>query len=162
MKIIDNFLEKEEFEKIQQTMMGMDFPWYYQKNSNDQKDGLSQLIHGFYNFKLSDRANSSFLKMLNPILKKLNAIGLIRIKANLTYPAQKYQEMHIDFPFKNVMTAIYYINSNNGGTKIKQKIVKSIENRIVIITGDTPHAVIRHTDNNVGRFVINFNYYSGG
>jgi len=31
MKIIDNFLEKEDFEKIQQTMMGMDFPWYYQK-----------------------------------------------------------------------------------------------------------------------------------
>ena len=162
MEIIDNFLEKEQFEKIQQTMMGVDFPWYYQKNSNYKEDGLSQLTHGFYNYELSKRANSPFLEILTPILKKLDAVGLIRIKANLTYPAKAHQEIHTDFPFKNVMTAIYYINSNNGGTRIKQKkdkIVKSIENRMVIVSVDTPHTVIRHTNSKVGRFVINFNYY---
>ena len=162
MRIIDNFLEKEHFKKIQQTMMGVEFPWYYQKSSNYKKEGLSQLTHGFYNYKLSKRANSPFLEILTPILKKLDAIGLIRIKANLTYPAKEHQEMHVDVPFKNAMTAIYYINSNNGGTKIKQKkdtIVNSIENRMVIVAVDTPHAVIRHTNSKVGRFVINFNYY---
>ena len=49
-------------------------------------------------------------------------------------------------------------NSNNGGTKIKDKVIKSKENRMVTIPGNTPHVVVRHTDNNIGRFVINFNY----
>ena len=100
MKIIDNFLEKEQFEKIQQTMMGVDFPWYYQKNSNYKKDGLSQLTHGFYNYELSKRANSPFLEILTPILKKLDAVGLIRIKANLTYPAKVFKN-DISPGFKN-------------------------------------------------------------
>jgi len=168
MEIIDNFLEKEPFKKIQQTLMGKDFAWFYQKTSNYKNDGISQLTHSFYNFELPNRINSPFFKMLNSVIDKLEIVALIRIKANLTYPSVEYQPMHTDYPFKNIMSAIYYINSNDGGTKIKQiqlasnedKIIQSKENRMVIISGDTPHAVVRHTDDKIGRIVINFNYYS--
>ena len=32
---------------------------------------------------------------------------------------------------------------------------------MVTIPGNVPHVVVRHTDNNIGRFIINFNYYEG-
>ena len=30
MEIIDNFLPKDEFDKLEKTVMGYQFPWYYQ------------------------------------------------------------------------------------------------------------------------------------
>ena len=159
MKIIDNFLKKEEFKKIQQAMMGEFFPWYYNKGSNYADDGISQLTHTFYDFKLPNKINGLTLPLLNPILKKLNEVGIVRIKANLTYPNKNSQVVHTDFLFKNLKTAIYYLNTTNGGTKIKNKFIKSIENRMVIMPSNTPHAAVRHTDTKIGRFIINFNYY---
>tara|TARA_R110002020_G_scaffold132527_2_gene295914 strand:+ start:1275 stop:1862 length:588 start_codon:yes stop_codon:yes gene_type:complete len=171
MNIIDNFLKPELFKNIQKTIMGDTFPWYYQADSNYKTEGLSQLTHGFYNHDLPKRINSPFLELLEPLVTKLNAVGLVRIKANLTYPSPKPQGRHTDYNFKNMMTAIYYINSNNGGThiegvqtskgNIKDEFVNSVENRMVIIPGNVPHVVVRHTDPGIGRFVINFNYYEG-
>ena len=161
MKVIDNFLEPKQFKYIQETIMGTSFPWFYQHGSDYEQEGLSQLVHTFYKSEFPSRVNSSFLEILEPVWKKLNAEGLIRIKANLTYPAKKRQGTHTAYNLKNVTTSIYYINSNNGGTKIKDKVIKSKENRMVTIPGNVPHVVVRHTDNNIGRFIINFNYYEG-
>ena len=84
-------------------------------------------------------------------------IPAVKINANLHYPDTGKQIVHTDFKFKNLLTSIYYINTNDGGTKIKNKVVQSIENRMVIFPCNTPHAVVRHTDSSIGRFVINFN-----
>ena len=160
MKIIDNFLEKKQFKIIQQAMMGVHFPWYYNNNCNYADDGISQLTHTFYDFELPHKINGSALPLLNPILKKLKEVGIVKIKANLNYPDKNSQVMHTDFLFKNLKTAIYYLNTTNGGTKIKNKFIKSIENRMVIMPSNTSHASVRHTDTKIGRFIINFNYYA--
>ena len=165
MKIIDNFLEEKEFKKIQHTMMGVNFPWYYHEHSSYKGDGFSQLTYIFYNFEVPAKSAGAFsvtdvgLELLYPILKKLKAVALVRIKANLTFPNKEKPFMHTDFKFKGLKTAIYYLNTNNGGTKIKNKVVQSIENRMVIMSSNTSHATVRHTDTAIGRFVINFNYY---
>ena len=171
MNIIDNFLEPKLFQPIQETVMGDSFPWYYHDHSTYKGDKISQLTHGFYNYDLPKRINSPFLELLEPLVKKLNAVGVVRIKANLTFPAKTKEPFHVDYPWKHLLTAIYYINTNNGGThiegvqtskgNIKDNVVNSVENRMVIIPGNVPHAVVRHTDSNFGRFVINFNYYQG-
>tara|TARA_R110002020_G_scaffold233112_1_gene444870 strand:- start:552 stop:1025 length:474 start_codon:yes stop_codon:yes gene_type:complete len=155
MQIIDNFLEPEKFTVIQQTLMSDTFPWFYRPGSAYTKDGVSQLVHLFYDFL----SNSSYIGLLDPVLKKLNVLALVRIKANLTYPNKKAGSVHTDYTYKNLKTAIYYLNTNDGGTKIKGKPVKSIANRMVIFPSSTPHTIMRHTNPNIGRFVINFNYY---
>ena len=162
MKIIDNFLEKKQFKIIQQAIMGDHFPWYYDKDCNYAHDGISQLTHIFYDFELHNKINGSALPLLNPILKKLKEVGIVRIKANLNYPDKNSQVMHTDFLFKNLKTAIYYLNTTNGGTKINNKFIKSLENRMVIIPSNISHASVRHTDTKIGRFIINFNYYTNG
>jgi len=165
MKIIDNFLEEKEFKKIQQTMMGFSFPWYYHIHSSYEGDFQSSLTYMFYNFEVPGKSAGAFsvtdvgLELLYPVLRKLKSVALVRIKANLTFPNKEKHFMHTDFKFKGLKTAIYYINTNDGGTKIKNKFVKSIENRIVIMPSSMSHSTVRHTDTAIGRFVINFNYY---
>lgn len=158
MKIIDNFLEEKQFKEIQKIMLGPDFPWYYQDHSTYKGDAISQLTHIFYNFELKRKSNGETLDLLDPIIQKLNAAALLRIKANLTFSAKMKEKPHIDFGWDNAITAVYYLNTNNGGTRVKDKIVQSKENRMLIMPARTLHSVVRHTDSNYGRFVINFNY----
>ena len=160
MEIIDNFLGKKQFEIIQQVIMGVHFEWYYNKHSNYTGDNTSQLTHHFYNYDSYGQSNSPSLPLLKPILEKLKVTGIVKINANLHYPDTSEQRIHTDFKFKNLITSVYYINTNNGGTKIKDKFVNSIENRMVIFPCSTPHSVVRHNNPSIGRFVINFNYYS--
>ncbi len=161
MKIIDNLLAKEEFKKLQEAIMNPEFPWYYQDHSTYKGDKISQLTHIFYDFELKQKSNGLSLSLLDPVIRKLNAVGLIRIKANLTFPAKTKEQFHIDYRWKHLLTAIYYINTNNGGTRFKNKFVEAKENRAVIMPCNTLHAVVRHTNGNFGRFVINFNYFTG-
>ena len=159
MKIIDNFLEKKQFETIQEVIMGTHFEWYYNKHSNYEGDNISQLTNHFY-YHIHGWRTTQSLPLLKPILEKLKVTSIVKINANLHYPDTGKQIVHTDFKFKNLLTSIYYINTNDGGTKIKNKFVDSIENRMVIFPCNTPHVVVRHTDSSIGRFVINFNYYS--
>ena len=67
---------------------------------------------------------------------------------------------HTDLNFK-CKTAIYYVNTNNGGTifRINKKEIKveSEENKIVIFNSKILHAAKSQTDTDT-RIVININY----
>ncbi len=60
-------------------------------------------------------------------------------------------------------TAIFYINTNNGKTLIKEnnkiKEISSLENRVVIFDGRLKHAGTTCTDAK-NRIVINLNYFN--
>jgi hypothetical protein len=164
MKIIDNFLNQEEFNNIKNVMTGRYFPWYYAPCANNNNDNLSQLTYFFYTAE-NDTPVSGDIKLIKPILNKLKCTALIRIKANLTYPSINKKEFyHKDNYFKNATTAVYYLNNNNGGTKFKLKskikFIESKANRMVIFPSHIEHSVVRHSNNDSGRFVINFNYYT--
>ena len=82
-KIIDNFLEKEEFIKIKNLMLDSNFPWYFcnsvsYKNKNDN----FYFTHTFYNDHNS-QSEKTFL--LNFLLSKIKPKSIIRIKGNF-YP----------------------------------------------------------------------------
>ena len=161
MKIIDSFLEKEEFNRLQNLLFSNNFSWYYDKILEEDEENF-QFFHMFY----SDyRINSSHFDIILPILKKLNAKALVRIKANLLTKTNKIIEhgYHVDITDKNIdnlKTAVFYCNTNNGHTKFKDgDIVESIENRIAIFDAKSLHAGTSCTNEKV-RIVLNFNYYS--
>ena len=160
MKVIDNFLQIEDFKKIKETVCGINFPWYYNNFSSHKEDNIPMLNHIFYRYFEPNKVLSSYISLLDPLFNKLQITGLIRVKANLVFPSKQKEKEHIDYPFKNSSTAVYYLNTNNGGTKIKNKIINSKENRVLILDSNTPHTVIRQTDSEQGRFVININYYT--
>ena len=158
MKVIENFLSKEEFNKIESNIISPFFPWFLQNGVNKSKDGSTQLIHIF--FSEEAYVNSSYFDLIKPILKKLSVKSLLRVKANLLHKTEKIIEhgFHRDFPYEN-NTAIFYLNTNNGYTKFKnKKIIKSDKNKLVDFNSSLEHTGSTCTDEDY-RIVINFNYF---
>jgi len=162
-KVIDNFLPKENFNKIKEVVLGSNFNWFYKPDVNypgkHSPDNLFYFIHMFYN---KDVPNSPFFNLIveNLISYMDDVHSLIRVKANL-YPNQgikKENGKHVDdvFPHKG---AIFYINTNNGRTILNNKIkIESVENRILYFDPQIPHDSENCTDQKV-RININMNYF---
>ena len=93
MKIISNFLEKDDFNNLKNLFYSDNFPWYLAEGVVRPGDGQIQFIHNFYkNFAIS----SSFFSLIYPVLIKLNVISLIRIKANFLYKTNKIIDIAIE------------------------------------------------------------------
>ena len=164
MKVVDNFLPETNFKLAQSLIMDYGFPWMW--NDSVTKDvGYSdpdefQFIHLFYH-PMSGVVTDypRWLEIIKPYADRINAISLMRIKANLNVANLEYikREFHTDFNVK-CTTAIAYMNDNNGytlfedGTKVESK-----ENRVVIFDSQMRHAGIPCTDEK-RRVVINFNF----
>ena len=159
MRIIDNFLPKEEFLKIKDFVMSPDIPWYFNKKINthhNKKDTTCYFTHQFFN-----NFNQSYcFKHLTPILNKLDIKSLIRVKGNL-YPKTNKLEIHkphIDYHFIH-KACIFYINTNNGLTILENKTkIESIENRMLFFDANKMHSST-NTTNEKCRININFNYF---
>jgi len=166
MKVYKNFLQKKDFKIIEEHLLSANFPWYYNKNVIGRYDnGLPeddknfQFTHGFYHH---DKINSNKFEVIQPIIKMINPLTILRIKANLLTRTSKNIEhgYHTDFDKNShkITTGIFYVNTNNGYTKFKNKnVVKSEANKYVEFKGDESHTGSTCTDENV-RIVINFNY----
>ena len=158
-KVHRNFLKEKEFKYLEDLMFkpGNNFPWYLNPVV-DVHDKLLQLIHIFY--VLPVKINSSFFKELTPILDLLKPKKLIRIKANLGLKTASIIEhsYHTDYSIPDLVTAILYLNSNNGYTLFKEgEKVFSERNKIIKFKGENYHTGTTCTDKEY-RAVINFNY----
>ena len=158
-EVIENFLEPEQFLNIQAQLMSpeVDLPWYYRENMTN-KDNF-YFRHIFYGDHVS--FSKGFDTIARPILKKLNCIAPITVKANLVLAKDKpfQSDFHIDKEFE-CKTAIYYVNTNNGYTLIdreKQIKIPCEANKILIFNSNIEHAMVSQTDTS-RRVVINLNY----
>jgi len=99
-KVFDDFLSKEDHEKIFYTMDKDNFPWYYEDYVNDEYDNKKhfQFIHGFYNKVI----NSNFFPIVEPLLHKLRVTAIARIKANLLLKTDvpTVHNYHTDYDWK--------------------------------------------------------------
>jgi len=163
-RIIDNFLPKELFNNIKNLLTNNNyFPWYLSHGVTDENDGYIQFCHTFY---FNNEKLSSHFNVLEPVLNQLKIDSLVRIKANLLSKTNKIIEhgFHEDITYndKNLIanTAVYYLNTNNGYTKFKDKdiIVDSVENRMLIFKSNLKHCGTTCTDSDF-RAVINFNWF---
>ena len=165
MKIEDNFLDQNVFDKLQTFMMGLDIDWYY----NDIIDYLDesdrfQFIHFFY----KNHYPLQFYDQLQPTLKIIKPVSINRIKANLLTKTSNITEnaFHVDMQFvlseeklKQWTTSIFYVNTNNGYTEFEDGTkVESVANRMVTFPANLKHRGTSCTDEKT-RIVINFNYF---
>lgn len=166
-QVIDNFLDEKDFESIQDYLMGSDIPWLkspvlregslHPPDLQDMRDNI-QFWHPFY---MNDEPKHDDIDILNPIIRKLEVKALLRIKANITMRTPEIIEhgYHTDYPFGGFKTAIFYINTNDGYTQIKNgRRVESVENRLLEFSGELEHTGTTCTDQQC-RVVINFDYF---
>lgn len=170
--VYDNFLEKDKLSKIQNTIMENNstnlFPWFYFPSvaSPDHYDPYDEdhgFSHGLYNcWRPFD--TSPYNELFDPLYQKLNPVCLIRSKINLSLKTNTHinQGKHIDIPGSNGLTAVFYLNTNNGKTclEINNETIEidSVENRVVIFNSNVQHYGVTQTDEKA-RYVVNINYY---
>ena len=159
-KVIDNFLSKEEHHSIVNTFISQDFSWYLSNDVTKKDDGDSHRLYYFTHLFFHNVDNSPFYKQMieDMFIKKINFDKLLRVKANL-YPGSNTlneHEPHRDYDYSH-KGAIYYVNSNDGYTKIGDKKIESVANRMMFFD---PYVLHSSTDctNDRYRMNINFNY----
>ena len=164
MKIEDDFLDQENFDKLQNIIMREYFSWFYNDiiDFNDDKNKY-QFVHCFYNNYVPTSNN---IETINPILVKIDPISLYKIKANLLIRTLNIveNEFHVDSAipeekWKHFTTSIFYVNTNNGYTKFEDGTkVESVANRLISFPANMKHTGTSCTDQNI-RVIINFNYF---
>ena len=160
-KIIDNFLSAEQHSAIKAAMLGANFPWFYSPTKVKTVDP-----ENLYNYQFTHMVYDNYVPMselwgdLDPIIRPLNAQAWLRTKANLTPRTEAPYEygMHVDIDDFHGITAVYYVNTNNGLTRFQTgEEIASVANRLVLFDSSLPHSGVSCTDEKV-RCVINFNY----
>ena len=170
MKIIENFLTKEEFEPIQSYFF-YKLPWMYWDsivgNMGDEKEDKDcyQFIHTFRSARdpYLEVNNSEHCHIIKPVLQKLAPWIVLRVKANLRPISHRHvhSAFHRDLGDAGQLTAIYYLNTCNGYTMFKDGTkVESVENRMLIFDGNELHCGASCTDEKA-RVVLNINYLPG-
>jgi len=186
MKIEDNFLDQEKFNKLQNVIMGENMPWSYTDGIVAPswhplgEKGKFQFCHVFYREDFPSKTftldyarttripNVPSITILEPILNRINSISIWRIKTNLLTRTSNIIEnaFHIDMfsnmseeKLKQWTTSIFYVNTNNGYTEFEDGTkVESVANRFVSFPANLKHRGTSCTDENT-RIVINFNYF---
>ena len=168
MKVIDNILSTQQYNELKDIMYGEAFPWFYKTSVVDQDDKTLdsedyqiQFVHNIHESMGPTTTQETFSLMWR-FFEVLQPLQLIRIKANLLPRADAIVEhgYHSDTHVPGALTAIYYLNTNNGETRFENKSkkpVKSKANRLLVFPAKWKHTGTTHTDRKT-RCVINFNF----
>ena len=160
LEIIDNFLPEKEFEYLQKIMLGINFPWFFSNfclSPNDKNQFKFQFVHNIFRYDLGQCSNA--YPLFNKCEKLLEVSKLVRIKANLNTRTVFKRKTGFHNDYANMKTSVFYLNTNNGGTKFKRgKFVRSVGNRMITFDSNYDHTGVTCTDQN-NRVVVNFNYY---
>jgi hypothetical protein len=160
-EVIDNFLDKEYFDTIKNTLTSLDMNWFYRDNmTSDDEHGMCYFTHNFF---LKNHVYSPYFNLLEPFLAKLNISSLIEVRSNMTISKEDRYESswHVDNPYENSKTVILYLTTCNAKTMInvEKEIIEidSVENRILIFDTNISHKMKSATDAK-RRIIINLNY----
>ena len=155
-KIKDNFLTKKQHALMHDTFICNTFPWYYHDRIVPEGDNYFHFNHMFY---LNGQPNSAYIKLIEPLLKKIKFKKLISVRANLFSRdhVNNIHPQHLDHNYDHKVL-LYYVNSTNGGTLLDKKItIECIQNRALFMNGDVWHSSIAQT-NTKYRVGINIGY----
>tara|TARA_R100000008_G_scaffold78641_1_gene59745 strand:+ start:202 stop:696 length:495 start_codon:yes stop_codon:yes gene_type:complete len=157
MKIYDDFLKLDDHKNLYELMVQSPLiDWHFYNGVNMPRDGNYQFSHLFY---AEFQPRSKFFNNILPIIDKLKPISIVRIKSNLNIRTFERINFGLHTDVDNCITAIYYVNSNDGYTYFEDGTkVDSIANRMVIFNSNMKHAGCTPTDE-LCRCVINFNYH---
>ena len=177
-RIIDNFLDKEYFDKIQSHIEGCHFPWNYRDNITT---GENNTI-GMYGFNYiiidpdKDKPNDLGLynRLIYEMIKATGCNDIFRSRLDMTVNRGEsiILDPHVDFFFPHV-SSILYINNSDGNTIIynqkyndhdryDQKLtvkeeIEPVANRLLIFDGLYIHTGCTTSKYN-RRILINSNF----
>ena len=173
-KIIDNFLDKEVFKKLQSFLLGDECSWFYNKKKvknpyptspikGYEADNVHQFSHTFLRQQYMNWSTAAV--HLSKFLDKINPRVWIRVKGNLSSINSKplVGGWHYDIATNGVAwtdttTSIFYVNTNNGYTIFENgKKVSCLENRLAIFPNSMMHTGVSQTDTKV-KVTLNLNY----
>ena len=185
-RIYDNCLPSDDFILIKEQLLGPHFAWNYNSkvvskkytgtipvinDYADEDDDMYQFTHLLYLAKGPGPYAPNRIDECESILNVLNARGWLKIKANLGTkdPVHMSGGWHHDMhwpeegdtriPYDDTLTAILYMNTNNGYTLLETGYkVESVENRLVIFPNNVLHTGVSQTDTNT-RVLINFDFW---
>jgi len=162
-RVVDNFLPYSDFCEIRDALLSPNFPWFYGVVVEDDAI-IEDIFATQYNFQFThlfytkDNANSQHFYNLKKLIDKIDPISLVRIKANLSPKTDKIIEYGYHTDFENIISCVFYINSNNGYTKFKNgTTIESVENRALFFDSNLLHTGTSCTDQNI-RIAINLNF----
>lgn len=148
MKIIENYLDKNTFNKINSIITQSNFSWYFAPYISYPNDNAGFMFnHTFYNE--NGITSNYFNDIIFPLLTQIKFTKLLRAKANLYTQNSNHikHNYHIDDKDHVHQVALYSLNTNNGYTEFEngQKI-ESVENRLLIFDGQLTHQSVGQTD----------------
>jgi hypothetical protein len=162
-KIIDDFLDSEQYTQINHILINSGFPWYYQNTvtyDNDCEDGSFFFNH--YLYRYGGICSWFTGQVLDPLLNRLDVKTLLRAKVNcysrqsMRFPHKLHRDMDEDH-----WVALWSVNDNNGATKLivdgQEREIMSKANRLILFNGKIQHCAVSHTDQKI-RVNININY----
>jgi len=163
-KIVDNYLEADLYNKISNFLKSDKPNWFFasQDTSDFSKNKNGFFQHCFYNN--NQPLSAKFFELMEPVLLKLKADACIQIRSNLNFRDIDAIECgwHMDGYNPAATTGILFLTNCNSKTVLRTKdgdvFVDSIENRMLLFPQNTEHKVIYQTDVHK-RYVINFNYF---
>ena len=160
--IYKNFLPDVHFADIERLFMTNALPWFY----SDRVVSTGKHFMFSHVFMVDGRVvNPRFFgpvqAMLHPMKKKLDFIGVSRIRAVLyTNQGREIQHpTHVDIPLESGVSdkfriAVFHVNTCNGKTVIGDQEIESVANQLVLFE-NVPHYGTVQTDTDT-RVVINF------
>ena len=170
--VIDNLLNDNQIKFLENSILGVeneDIKWNFRnfivgvnKHEIDNEDSYQFTNSIFHKSRI---LNENFFNNFIPMFEqRLKVEHWLKIKMNFRPVGKKIEtEFHTDLFHEGFMflTAVFYLNDNNGCTEIVNKksekiLVESKRNRCVIFRGDLLHRAV--TSNDKHRIVLNMNF----
>ena len=170
--VIDDFLSESDMDNFYDTFTHGGFPWtLITKVNENAEENDFQFAHKYIDN--GEEVYDDAIEALRPIFRELyhakymsKDTEVYRAKTNLFIKTDTGRGLGFHHDITNLgdnyKTIIYYVNSNNGGTRFEDNtFIGSVRNRSLLFSGKIAHETVTQTDTNF-RFNININYNSSG
>jgi hypothetical protein len=165
-EIKDDFLSNDHLSCLDEIIQGPNkIPWFLLEEQVEGSNDGSFLQHMVYDEDIP--RSPIYTPIIESFKNYLRYVSLCRITVNLLLKQETptVSDFHTDFQHEStisdetrITTAIFYLNTNNGATEIKDgPRIDCVRNRLVMFPTLTPHRAIGQTDVNK-RIVLNFNF----
>ena len=163
-KVIDDFLDKDDFIFIHNLIMNEPFPWFHMESyketglDKNKSDNFSYYLHILYEDTMP--VSPHYETIMKCVFKKLDIKSLIRVKVNSYLRSDKLveHEKHTDYNYFN-NGGVFSINTCDGYTKLDDGTkIHSVANRMLLFDASKPHSST-NTTTQQRRVNINFNYF---
>ena len=174
--VIDNFLPKYTFQRIQELVLSTDFFWHWTENDYNEADptlknikeqdiGTYMMSHVLY---IPHKETSPLFKSFLPITDSVREHGYstirpLKFKLNMYTNQGNHNHLakHKDFyetdKSEKFITGVLGFTNDNGATVIGDKEFKTKENTMVLFDGNLLHGGYTQTDTK-RRVILNVNY----